>query len=313
VNTLNRLIAKYGQRGATPGDDPLAAVIAHRRQIGEQIDALRGQNEDLEQIEGQIAVAQQQMAEIGARLSEARRKATVKLRPQVEAQMKDLGMSEAEFMVEFSSGAASGSDDAVPGEAEPEGNSTGLESIEMMVRTNPGQPARPLRKIASGGEMSRIMLALKSILAQADRTSVLVFDEIDANIGGRMGTVIGQKLRELANGGAEAASTASASKSAPVGKGKRATASGKATAPAAQSGHQVICITHLPQIAAFADRHLRIAKAVDGAGNERRTRTSVTALSGTARIEELSEMLAGKGVTDTTRKQAKEMLAAAGL
>src|SRR5690606_6176072 len=103
---------------------------------------------------------------------------------------------------------------------------------------NPGQPARPLRKIASGGEMSRIMLALKSILAGSDRISVLVFDEIDANIGGRLGSVIGGKLRELAS--------------------CKVATSGRASAAARRGSQQVICITHLPQIAAFAQRHLKI-------------------------------------------------------
>ena len=118
--------------------------------------------------------------------------------------------------------------------------SSGFETVELMIAPNPGQPARPLRRIASGGELSRIMLALKTILAQADRVSVLVFDEIDANVGGRMGSIIGEKLRTLA------------------------------------SIHQVLCITHLPQIAAFADRHLTIRKAT----SKNDTLTTVTVMEG---------------------------------
>ncbi len=137
-----------------------------------------------------------------------------------------------------------------------------------MIAPNPGQPARPLRRIASGGELSRVMLALKSILAQADRVSVLVFDEIDANVGGRMGTIIGEKLRALA------------------------------------SVHQVLCITHLPQIAAFADRHLTIRKKTD-AGE---TVTTVTVVDGDSRIHELAEMTSGKDVTATSLAQARELL-----
>src|SRR5690606_36268906 len=132
--------------------------------------------------------------------------------------------------------------------------------------------------------LSRIMLALKSILAASDRVSVLVFDEIDANIGGRMGTIIGQKLRDLAHGGA-------------VGKTKPRKKSAAVTTLDPSSGrHQVLCITHLPQIAAYADRHLRIAKAVGESRGKRETRTTVTLLDGDARVEELAEMLAGKGV-----------------
>jgi DNA repair protein RecN (Recombination protein N) len=172
-------------------------------------------------------------------------------------------------------------------------SSSGLDAVEMLVQTNPGQEPRPLRKIASGGELSRIMLAIKSILASSDRVSVLVFDEIDANIGGRLGAVIGRKLRDLAVG--------SAAKTR--GKKKNAPATG------ADAGHQILCITHLPQIAAFADQHLRIVKSVTGKGASKQTRTTVAAIAGQERIDELAEMMAGKQATDTTRKQARELIA----
>src|SRR5207249_4092076 len=131
--------------------------------------------------------------------------------------------------------------------------------------------AQPLRKIVSGGELSRIMLALKGVLAQGDRVSVLVFDEIDANVGGRLGSVIGSKLRKLAD------------------------------------HHQVLCITHLPQIASYANRHLTVRKTTTG--NE--TRTTVRAIDGDERLVELAEMIGGQHVTDTTRAQARELLDAA--
>jgi DNA repair protein RecN (Recombination protein N) len=126
----------------------------------------------------------------------------------------------------------------------------GFDLVEFIAQTNPGQAAQPLRRIASGGELSRIMLALKGILAQSDRVSVLVFDEIDANVGGRLGSIIGNKLRSLAE------------------------------------HHQVLCITHLPQIASYADRHFTVRK-------------------------ELAEMIGGKQITDTTRAQANELLQSA--
>ena len=126
------------------------------------------------------------------------------------------------------------------------------------------------------------MLALKTILAGADRISVLVFDEIDANVGGRLGTVIGTKLRQLVSDGRERATR-----------------------------HQVLCITHLPQIAAFADRHLRIEKGIEGRGKARKTTTTVTALDARTRIDELAEMLAGTNASKTTRRQAREMLESA--
>jgi DNA repair protein RecN (Recombination protein N) len=128
-----------------------------------------------------------------------------------------------------------------------------------------------LRKIASGGELSRIMLALKGILASSDRISVLVFDEIDANVGGRLGSVIGSKLRGLA------------------------------------THHQVLCITHLPQIASYADRHLTVRKEVSGG----QTTTTVRPMEGDVRLQELAEMIGGHRITDTTRAQARELLEAA--
>lgn len=287
LNTLNRLIAKYaGGPGGKAGQDPVAEVLAFRRQLGEQIEQLRGQDEDLEQIEGQIKAVRKELDAVGAQLSKARHAAAQKIKPLIEAEMRALGMTDAGFEVEFAA-ARETSDPAEGGSVSTGSSATGLETLEMLVRTNPGQPARPLRKIASGGELSRIMLALKSILAQSDRVSVLVFDEIDANIGGRMGTVIGEKLRKLAHG-----------QEKPTRK-KEAASGGR---------QQVLCITHLPQIAVYADRHLRIAKTVEGKGKEKQTRTSVTVLEGKARVEELAEMLAGKDVSDTTRRQVQEML-----
>jgi DNA repair protein RecN (Recombination protein N) len=284
LNTLNRLAAKYAG-GAGPGTDIVAEILAFRAQIGGQIEQLRGQDEDLSSLSQRVETLRKELAVVGEQLTKARKAAAQKIKPLVEVQMRELGMGEAGFEVEFL---------PVPA-TEEAGSASGLETVEMLVRTNPGQPARPLRKIASGGELSRIMLALKSILAQSDRVSVLVFDEIDANIGGRMGTVIGDKLRRLAHGTPNA--------------GKKPRMYMRCSAQGAQ---QVLCITHLPQIAAFADRHLRIAKSVDGTGKQKQTRTTVTVLKGPDRVEELAEMLAGKDVSDTTRKQVQEMLVAAG-
>lgn len=289
LNELNRLVQKYGDTGPAGADDPVQAVLDYRAQIGDQITELRGQDEGLAHMDDRIAELRTALEDVGAKLRETRQAAAKKIRPLIEAQLKELGMGEAKFDVAFE-----------PRELDdPDLSGSGLDAIEMVVQTNPGQAMQPLRKIASGGELSRIMLALKSILAGSDRISVLVFDEIDANIGGRLGSVIGQKLRELAAG-----RTAGAASN---GRNRKA----KADDGDAASQHQVLCITHLPQIAAFADRHLRIAKEVAGSGKSRQTRTTVTELSGGDRIEELAEMMAGKQATATTRKQARELLEAA--
>jgi DNA repair protein RecN (Recombination protein N) len=145
--------------------------------------------------------------------------------------------------------------------------------VEFLITANPGEPLRPMAKVASGGETSRLMLALKTALTSADEVPTLIFDEIDVGIGGRIGGVVGQKLWGL-------------------------------TRPSAQMphGHQVLCVTHLPQLAAFADTHSRVAKAV----HDGRTTTQVIRLDQDAVVEELAFMLGAD--TDTTRHSAQEML-----
>jgi len=262
LNALNRLIHKYGSTSPGAGGT-LDDVLSYRAQIGDEIDRLRDESHDFETIDQQIEPVRREMMAAGRELSERRRAAATTISPRIEAELAELGMSEAKFEVAF---------EAIDAEADAAESASGLDAVEMLIQPNPGQPARPLRKIASGGELSRVMLAIKSIVASADRISVLVFDEIDANIGGRMGGVIGEKLRGLA------------------------------------ARHQVLCITHLPQIAACADAHFRITKRV--ARGE--TRTEVERLGDRERrIDELAEMLSGKQTTATTRAQALEMLSRA--
>ena len=144
----------------------------------------------------------------------------------------------------------------------------GMDCVEFLLSPNPGEPLRPLSKIASGGELSRIILVLKSILARLGGTEVLIFDEVDAGIGGRVADIVGQKLKSLSQ------------------------------------FHQVICITHLPQIARFADTHFHISKATkDG-----RTFTSVKRLENDERVGEIARMLGGTEITDTVREYAKELI-----
>lgn len=300
LNTVNRMVNKYAGSTGTLDD-----VLAYREQIRGQIDELKKQDEDLEGSAKEIARLEKELKSIGGQLTKARKDAVKRLIPLVHAQLADLGMKEAAFGVEFEEvvvGEGEGTEKAlrhkgtkalrgadaaagVPASAAaalsasvPQSLSalslsdfstaSGFETVEFMIAPNPGQPARPLRRIASGGELSRVMLALKSILAQADRVSVLVFDEIDANVGGRMGTVIGEKLRDLAK------------------------------------VHQVLCITHLPQIASFADRHLTIRKRTEGGESY----TTVSVMDGEERVRELAEMITGKELTPTSLAQARELL-----
>ncbi len=274
LNTLNRIIHKYAN--ATPGSPSVGGgledAIAYRQQIEVEILRLRGESQDMVSIDKQIEPLQKQLEQIGKQLSTARRAAAKKLAPLVEAQLAELGMAEAKLEVEFQSAATLPVPSSLtpnPQSPAPDSSPTGYDTIEILVQPNPGQPPRPLRKVASGGELSRVMLALKGIFAESDRVSVLVFDEIDANVGGRMGSVIGDKLRRLA------------------------------------AHHQVLCITHLPQIAAYADHHLRISKSVEAG----QTRTRVDSMTGdTRRVAELAEMLTGSSASPTTHRQAEELL-----
>jgi len=252
LHLLKRLAAKYG-----PSE---ADILRHRKELQHKITALRGHADDETRIDHDIACTQEEMATSGKVLTAARTKVARDLQARIEAALHELEMREAVFTIQL----IPQLDDA----GSPAPSPSGFDRAEYLIGPNPGEPPRPLRKIASGGELSRVMLALKSVLARADRVSVLVFDEIDSNVGGRLGSVIGRKLAALAE------------------------------------HHQVVCITHLPQIACFAQRHLAVRKE----SRKGRAFTKVDVVTGDVRISELAEMISGKDATDTTLKQARELV-----
>ena len=246
LNTINRVLHKYGGE--------IDATLALRADLGQKIAALEHATEDLTALRDSLAPLRKQLKQLGDELTAKRTAVAKQLGPLVERSLADLGMEKAKFSITVA-----------PADAPAP---TGLDAVEFVAQTNPGQLAQPLRKIASGGELSRIMLALKGILAKGDRVDVLVFDEIDSNVGGRLGSVIGNKLRGLAD------------------------------------THQVLCITHLPQIASYADRHFTVRKeVVDG-----KTESQVRRMEGPERLQEIAEMIGGHRITDTTRAQAQELL-----
>ncbi len=254
LNTLNRILNKYGQT--------VDQTLAYRSEIGTKIAELERQTDDLDAMGKKINPLTKQLKKLGEELSIRRKESAGRLAPLIQKQLAQLGMEKAIFTVSFQSPTGALPDPSIPAIA------SGFDVIDFIVQTNPGQLPQPLRKIASGGEMSRIMLALKGILAGSDRISVLVFDEIDANVGGRLGSVIGDKLRSLAD------------------------------------HHQVLCITHLPQIACYADRHLTVRKDV----SKDQTQTTVRRMEGDERLEEIAEMIGGQRITNVTRMQARELL-----
>ncbi|MFZ9478279.1 MAG: DNA repair protein RecN [Steroidobacteraceae bacterium] len=229
---------------------------------------LQAEWQRLEQLDANLAALQTALAEATAAwrkaagtLSERRRVAAAKLASDISARMQTLGMAGGRFTV------------ALQPLEESSSSAQGLEDVEFQVSANAGQPPRPLGKVASGGELSRLSLAVQVALIRGNESAqsvCMVFDEVDSGVGGAVAEIVGRELAAL---------------------GARA---------------QVLCVTHLPQVAALGDRHLRVAKLTDG----HTTRTQITALEGTARTEEIARMLGGLAITDKAREHAAEMLAA---
>jgi DNA repair protein RecN (Recombination protein N) len=209
-----------------------------------------------EQLQAKIDELRQEYSVLAGQLSKRRRSTSKKLEAAVERELHSLAMPNARFKIAWT--------DIAPGRA------SGIDRPELLISANPGEDPWPLEKIASGGELSRVMLALRTVLAVDHQQKALVFDEVDAGIGGKAAETVGQKLKELS------------------------------------SRYQILCVTHLAQIAAFADHQYRIEKVV----TEGRTATRVEALAGEARIEELVRMMSGSRVTDAARQHVKELLKA---
>jgi DNA repair protein RecN (Recombination protein N) len=268
LTDIHRLASKYaGRVGKIESEgesDDVSRVLLYRRRIGQELESLRSQTDDCSALSVRLAPLERAVIDLGEQLRGKRRKSATALSSAIESELAELGMERAKFSVSIE-----------PTDPGP----TGADVVEFVATTNPGLAAAPLRRIASGGELSRIMLALKGILSSRGRAggggggggggvSVLVFDEIDSNVGGRLGAVIGAKLRDLA------------------------------------ARQQVLCITHLPQIAAAADRHLTVRKVQSAS----QTTSTVRVVDGDERIAELAEMIGGARITDTTRAQARELL-----
>ena len=247
VNLFETLKRKYG------GDLP--AVLAHRDRAAARLDAVENRGERLEQLAAEAAQLREATDKAGLALSAKRKKAAPKLAKEIAAQLKDLGFKQSSFELKVTSN--------------NEPAASGLEGIDFLFGPNPGEPLQPLRQIASSGEISRVMLAVKSALADQDATPLMVFDEIDANVGGEIARAVGKKMATL---------------------GAR---------------HQVVAITHFPQVAALAARHYVVEKEVAGG----RTRSRMFPVNGEGRISELVRMLGGGG--DSARAMAASLLAEA--
>ncbi len=258
---LKKLQARYGK---TPDE-----LLTYRDTLDAKETELQKQEDDLSGIDARLRAAYAEMKNAAGVLSKGRAKVAKKLAADAQQHLSDLGMPKAKLDAAIELIALP--DDPMAGDVP----ASGIDQLELILTANPGEPPRPLRKVASGGELSRTMLALKTVLAAHDPVRTLVvFDEIDANVGGRLGDMLGQKLAALGQ------------------------------------SHQVLCVTHLPQVASYAAYQWTIRKE----STAKRTATTITALTtDEARVEELALMLRGESRSETTRKEAAEMLKAAGM
>jgi DNA repair protein RecN (Recombination protein N) len=252
VRSLQR---KYGES--------IEAILAHADAAREELETISHAEERLKALEAEEVELLSRIGTLGDQLSQARRSSGERLEQAIEAELGELHMQGAQFGVKlFWEDDAEG---APVGERRVAFGSTGLDNVEFLVAPNPGEGLKPLVKIASGGETSRLMLGLKSVLVRADHTPTLIFDEIDQGIGGRVGAVVGRKLRGLAQ------------------------------------NHQVLCVTHLPQLGAYGDQHFKVEKQVDSG----RTVTLAYPLKDSERIPELALMLGG--VTEPNLESAADL------
>jgi len=228
--------------------------------LQEELQSLDNSQERTTELTTRLDEVTRHLHTLAQELSKKRIEAAKRMTRLVRAELAALKMEQATFQVSVSS------------DESPEGlGPAGRDRVEFLLSSNPGEPPRPLGRVASGGELSRIMLALKTVLAEMDQVPVLVFDEIDTGVGGAVAAAMGTKLRKLG------------------------------------SFHQVFCITHLPQVASQAEQHLLVEKGLES----QRTSTSVRALKGMGREEEIARMLSGLTITKKVRETAAELIAGA--
>ena len=247
LDLINRLVRKH-----TPGVDA-AAVLAKAQEMSRELEGLQGLDNELGRLEDEEGAIRATLESKASELSRKRREAARRLSTAVEAELKDLSLTKARFVARV--------------EEKPL-TLDGRDKVVFLLSANPGQDPRPLARVASGGELSRVTLALKSILARKGSVETVIFDEVDAGIGGGVAQVVGRKLKDLSQ------------------------------------RQQILCITHLPQIAACGSSHYRVSKSMEG----RTTASLIQSLGDGERVEELARMLGGVEITQKAMDHAREML-----
>jgi DNA repair protein RecN (Recombination protein N) len=256
LGMIRSLQRKYGEA--------FSAIIAHAEESRSELESITHAEERIDELQVQLEMHVERLSKISVELSNSRQEASDQLSKDIDLELTDLKMKGAKFEVDQN---WYEDEDGVLIEGRTVSfRPSGIDRIEFLVAPNPGEGLKPLAKIASGGETTRLMLGLKGVLAQADQTPTLIFDEIDQGIGGRVGAIVGEKLWRLAR------------------------------------NHQVLCITHLPQLAAYGDYHFSVAKRVEGG----RTYTVTHQLEHSDRLEELALMLGGE--TEPNLRSAEQLL-----
>lgn len=259
--SINLLKKKYG--------GTLQKVIEHREKIGREFNLADNFSEEIARYEKQLRELQKQTGESANKLSEARKKSAKKIETEVKKVLSSLGINQPEFEVRFSANIVTDSEDFIFINSKKYSyTEKGIDEVEFYISTNPGEDLKPLVKVASGGEISRIMLSLKTILAKNDRLPLLIFDEIDTGISGRIAQKVGQALRDLA------------------------------------SFHQIIAITHLPQIAAMANHHYVVEKMQD----DNRVVSHIRKLDEEEHIREVAKLLSGENLTEASIQSAIQLI-----
>ncbi|ALC89999.1 DNA recombination protein RecN [Bacillus sp. FJAT-18017] len=247
LTEINQLKRKYGRT--------IEEILAYQEKIKVEIDALQNKETHIGKLEKELSKLNGQLTNEAAKLTSLRKRWADRLTKLIHKELKDLYMAKTVFEIRF-------------GRESQNFTRSGVDKVGFFISTNPGEPLKPLSKVASGGELSRIMLALKSIFSKHQGVTSIIFDEVDTGVSGRVAQSIAEKISRVA------------------------------------SGSQVLCISHLPQVAAMADTHLFISKVTKGG----RTKTSVVPLNEQQKVEEIGRMISGVEITDLTKEHAKELL-----
>ncbi len=261
LGAITMLKKKYGGSVRT--------LLEHRKKIGEEFELAENYAGSIEKLETEIRKLRESCGASAEVLSKKRKEVSKKIQKEVQEALSYLGIENSVFKIEINQVAADKSQDYILVNGKPHKyNSSGYDQIQFFISTNPGEDPKPLAKVASGGEISRVMLALKSILAKSDKLPLLIFDEIDTGVSGRIAQKVGHSLKDLAG------------------------------------VHQIISITHLPQIAGLADHHYAVEKSL----TDERVSSSIRKLNKDERIEEVAKLMSGEKITEASLKGAKELM-----